>query len=64
MVHPDNTVVVTSPLEADRAGEMCKEAEIVVVKRWKDVEKEIARQLEKGMVLVDEAPAQTKLKRF
>ena len=54
IVHPDKTVVVTSPLEADRAGEMCKEAEIVVVKRWKDVEAEIDRQLDKGSVIVDQ----------
>ena len=53
VVHPDRTVVVTSPLEADRAEEVCKEAEIVVVKKWKDVEKEIGRQLGKGSVTVD-----------
>ena len=54
IVHPDKTVVVTTRLEADRAGEVCKEAEIVVVKKWKQVEEEIDRQLEKGSVVVDQ----------
>lgn len=53
IVHPDRTVVVTSPLEADRAGEVCKEAEIVVVKKWKEVDAEIDRQLGKGSVVAD-----------
>ncbi len=60
IVHQDKTVVVTSPLEADRAGEVCKEAEIVVVKRWKDVAKEISRQLEKGKVVTDAEQEQLK----
>ena len=64
IVHPDKTIVVTSPLEADRAGELCKEAEIVVVKRWKDVGKEVGRQLGGGKVLVDEVPTEVKSKRF
>ena len=54
IVHPDKTVVVTSPLEAPRAEEVCKEAE-VVVKKWKEVEAEVDRQLEKGGVVVDRA---------
>ena len=53
IVHHDKTVVVTSPLEADRAEEVCKEAEIVVVKKWRDAEKEIDKQLEKGKVFAD-----------
>jgi Xaa-Pro aminopeptidase len=61
IVHKDKTVVVTSPLEADRAGEVCKEAEIVVVKKWKEVESEVDRQLDKGKVIVDHvAPEGTK----
>jgi Xaa-Pro aminopeptidase len=63
VVHQDKTVVVTTPLEADRAGEVCKEAEIVVVKKWKEVEAEIDRQLEKGKVIVDHAGPESK-KRF
>ncbi|MDG6986086.1 MAG: M24 family metallopeptidase [Nitrososphaerota archaeon] len=63
IVLPDKTVVVTSPLEADRSGEMCKEAEIVVAKRWKDVEEVIGKHLEKGKVLVDHASPQSD-KRF
>ncbi|MDG6988379.1 MAG: M24 family metallopeptidase [Nitrososphaerota archaeon] len=53
VVHQDKTVVVTTPLEADRAGEVCKEAEIVVVKRWKDIAKEVSRRLEKEKVVTD-----------
>ena len=64
IVRPDKTVVVTSPLEADRAAESCKEAEVVVVKRWKDVPKKLMKQLEKGKVLVDEAPSSGKGGRF
>jgi Xaa-Pro aminopeptidase len=57
VVHPDKTVVVTYPLEADRAGEMCQESEIVVVKKRKDLMKEVERQLEKGKVVTDEEGA-------
>ncbi len=53
IVHPDKTVVVTYPLEADRAGETCQESEIVVVKKRKELMKEVERQLEKGKVVVD-----------
>ncbi len=60
IVYPDKTVVVTSPLEADRAREVCREAEIVVVKRWKNVPEEVERRLEKGSVLVDEAGSKPK----
>ena len=52
LVNPDKTVVVTSPLEADRAGEMCKDAEVVVVKKWKEVGKTI-QKLVKGKGVVD-----------
>ena len=55
VVHPDKTVVVTSPLEADRAGEVCKEAEIVLVKRWKDVQAEVEKQLGPGSAVADQA---------
>jgi Xaa-Pro aminopeptidase/Xaa-Pro dipeptidase len=50
-------VVVTFPLEADRAGEMCRESELVVVKKRKDLMKEVKRQLDKGKVVVDEEGA-------
>ena len=52
IVNPDKTVVVTSPLEADRAGKMCKDAEIIVVKKWREVGKAIQR-LVKGKGVVD-----------
>jgi Xaa-Pro aminopeptidase len=54
IVHPDKTVVITTPLEADRAGELCQEAEFVIVKTWRGVSKEVERQLERGSVAVDE----------
>ncbi|HMD78786.1 MAG TPA: Xaa-Pro peptidase family protein, partial [Nitrososphaerales archaeon] len=57
IVRPDKTVVVTFPLEADRAGEMCQETEIVVVKKRKGLLKEVERQLEKGMIVTDEEGA-------
>jgi Xaa-Pro aminopeptidase len=53
MIHPDRTVVVTSPLEADRAQETCKEAEVVVLKKWKDAGRVIPRMLGGGKVIVD-----------
>ena len=52
IVRPDKTVVVTSPLEADRAGEVCKDAEVVVVKKWKEVG-EMVRKLVKGKGVTD-----------
>ena len=60
IVRPDKTVVITSPLEADRAGEMCKEAEITVVKKWKDVPERVEKELERGKVVVDETPLKSK----
>ena len=57
IVRPDKTVVVTFPLEAGRAGEMCQETEIVVVKKRKDLLKEVEAQLEKGKVVTDEEGA-------
>jgi Xaa-Pro aminopeptidase/Xaa-Pro dipeptidase len=53
IVYPDKTVVITTPLEADRAGELCQEAEFVIVKTWSGVRREVDRQLEKGTALVD-----------
>ena len=64
IVRPDKTIVVTSPLEADRAGEMCKEAEIVVVKGWKDVARRIESLAEKEKVVVDAEPDEMKSKNF
>jgi len=54
IVHPDKTVVITTPLEADRAGELCQETELVIVKTWGEVTKEIEKQMVKGAVLVDD----------
>ncbi len=55
IVLPDRTVVVTSPLEADRAKETGKEVEVVVVKRWKDVPAALDKRLEKGGVVADDS---------
>ena len=64
VVHRDKTVVITTPLEADRAGEVCREAEIVVVKKWKDLGKEVLKQLDGGKAVVDAAPEDLKSKRL
>jgi len=64
IVHPDKTVVVTYPLEADRAEEVCKEAEVVVVRRWTDAWKVVEKHLGKGKVVLDDYEAATKSKRF
>jgi Xaa-Pro aminopeptidase len=55
IVHPDKTEVITTPLEADRAHEVSKEAEVVVVKS-RDLTKELMRRLERGTVEVDQGP--------
>ena len=64
IVHPDRTTVLASPLEADRAAEMCKEAEIVVVKKWKEASKEMEKLLGKGKVAVDSHDPRLESRRF
>ena len=64
IVNRDKTVVVTSPLEADRAEEVCKEAEIVVVKKWKEVGKAVVKRLGKGGVIADAEDPSMKGERF
>jgi Xaa-Pro aminopeptidase/Xaa-Pro dipeptidase len=57
IVLPDKTVVVTSPLEADRAEEQGKEVEVVVVKGWGDIPRSIKKALRgKKGVTDDDAP--------
>ncbi len=51
---PDRTVVVTSPLEADRARETGEDVEVVVVERWKDVPAALMKRLGKEGVAVDD----------
>lgn len=58
IVHPDKTEVITTPLEAGRAHEVSKEAEVVVVKRSKDLMKEVARRLGARQTMVDQGGAQ------
>ena len=64
IVHPDKTEVFTTPLEADRAYEVSKEAEISVVKRSTDLVKEVAARLETGVTVVDQAGLRVKSPRF
>ncbi|MDV3276894.1 MAG: aminopeptidase P family protein [Nitrososphaerales archaeon] len=54
VVHEDRTLLVTSALDAQRAKEVGKEVEVVVVKRWADLPLRVGRELESGKVLVDD----------
>jgi Xaa-Pro aminopeptidase len=54
IVLPDKTVVVTSPLEADRAEEEGEEVEVVVVKGWKDVPHAIMKHIRGHKGVVDD----------
>ncbi len=54
IVEPEKTVVVTTPLEADRAEELAHEAEVVTVKRWDDVARQVGRLSGRAEALVDD----------
>jgi Xaa-Pro aminopeptidase len=54
IVLSDRTVVITSPLEADRARETGKEVEVVVAKGSKDIPAALVRRLEGGKVMADD----------
>ena len=64
LVEPDRTVVVTGPLEADRARELAREAEVVVVKRWAQATEELVRRTGREEVAVDDDRALRKYRRF
>ena len=64
IVRPDRTVVITSPLEEDRASELGQEVEVVVVKGWKLIRAALARHLERGPVVIDDDSAFRGSKRF
>ncbi len=51
---PDRTVVVTSPLEADRARETGKETEVVVPGSWKEVPEALMKRVGRGPVVADD----------
>jgi Xaa-Pro aminopeptidase/Xaa-Pro dipeptidase len=51
---PDTTVVVTSPLEADRARETGKEVEVVVAGTWNEVPDALMKRVGKGPVVADD----------
>jgi Xaa-Pro aminopeptidase/Xaa-Pro dipeptidase len=56
IVQPDKTVVVTSPLERDRAEEMCRESEVIVVKKWSEAGRVVSSMLKRrgGVADTDE----------
>lgn len=54
IVLPDRTVVVTSPLEADRARETGKEVEVVVAGSWKEVPDALTRRAGRGPFITDD----------
>ena len=64
LVHPDETVVLTSKLEADRAKEMCKEAEVIVVEKWAEAAKEVVKLLPRGEVVADSGEMRFGSERF
>ena len=64
IVRPDKTVVVTSPLEAERAAEVGQEVDIVIARRRKEIPSLIQRHLERGRALVDDDLVVRGLKRF
>jgi Xaa-Pro aminopeptidase/Xaa-Pro dipeptidase len=61
IVLSDRTVVITSPLEADRVRETGKEVEVVVAKGPNDEQRSLVKQLGTGKVLVDD-PSGLRLK--
>jgi len=64
IVRPDKTVVITTPLEVDRASELGREVEVVVAKGWKLVHAALMKDLGKGPVVVDDDSAFKGSKRF
>jgi Xaa-Pro aminopeptidase/Xaa-Pro dipeptidase len=64
IVHPDRTVIITTPLEVDRASELGQEVEVVVVKGWKLVRAALTKHLGKGPVVVDDDSAFEGSRRF
>jgi len=54
IVLPDRAVVITSPLEADRARETGKEAEVTVVGAWNEVPEALMRRVGNEAVVADD----------
>lgn len=54
IVQPDRTVLVTSPLEQERAEDVGEEVEIVTVKSWKDFPRAIMKRLDGRKAVVDD----------
>ncbi len=64
IAHEDRTVVVTAPLEADRAKEMGKEVEVVVAKTWGDVPAAVSRHAGPKASIVDDDRPLRRFKKF
>jgi Xaa-Pro aminopeptidase/Xaa-Pro dipeptidase len=64
IVRPDRTVLITTPLEVDRASELGQEVEVVVAKGWKLVLTSLLKHLGKGPVVVDDDSQFRGSKRF
>ena len=54
VVRPDRTVVITTPLEQDRAKELGHEVEVIIVKGWKLVQEALQKELGKRAAVVDD----------
>lgn len=64
IVHPDETVIITSPLEVGRAEELGHEVRVVGVKTWADVKREVVGQVGGDEAVVDSDAALRGLGRF
>jgi Xaa-Pro aminopeptidase/Xaa-Pro dipeptidase len=53
IVHPDETVIITSPLEVGRASELGHEVRVVGVKTWAEVKREVVKRVGRGGAVVD-----------
>ncbi|MDV3243994.1 MAG: aminopeptidase P family protein [Nitrososphaerales archaeon] len=54
VVHPDRTVIVTSPLEVERAEKLGNEVEVVEAKSWAEMPATVLKQLGRGKTLIDD----------
>ena len=64
IVHPDETVIITSPLEVGRAGELGREVRVVGVKTWAEVKREVVKQVGRDEAVVDSDAGLRGLGRF
>jgi Xaa-Pro aminopeptidase/Xaa-Pro dipeptidase len=64
IVHPDETVIITSPLEVGRAGKLGHEVRVVGVKTWAEVKREVVKQMGRDEAVVDSDAGLRGLGRF